>query len=112
MSLFQIILLIVATSAVAVADIFLKEAQSYGTMARALMSPWMAGAVVLYVAQIIIFTYLFISGTKLSSLGVIQLAFYAAIVLAASVFLFKETATPLQLAGVVLALTGVLLLNI
>ncbi len=110
MSIFHTLLVIVAVSSVAVADIFLKKTQALGSMERALSSPWLVAAVALYLFQIIFFTYLFISGARLTHVGILQTVFYALIVLFAGVFLFGETLTPVQTAGVVLALLGVILL--
>ncbi|MDB5195511.1 MAG: hypothetical protein JWO84_695 [Parcubacteria group bacterium] len=112
MSAIQTALLVIAVSAVALGDIFLKETYKLGTYSKAITSSWMLLALALYLVQIALFTYLFVSGSKLFAVGIIQTALYAVIVLGASVFLFKESATLLQIAGIVLALAGVLLINL
>ena len=42
----------VAVIAVAVADVLLKKATAYGDLAQAVRSPWLWGAVVLYLVQV------------------------------------------------------------
>lgn len=111
MSFINITLVTFAVSAVAIADVFLKKTQTLGSMSKALMSPWMLWAIILYVFQIFFFTYLFVSGAKLVHVGIMQTALYAIIILVAGVFIFGETFSTIQIAGIVLALTGVFLLN-
>ena len=112
MKLLHLSLLIVAVVSVAVADVFLKRATLNTTFLKALTSPWMAGAVLLYLFQIFFFTYVFVSGGELSLVGSLQTVLYAVIVLGASVLLFNEKLTILQAAGFVLAIGGVILINI
>ncbi len=112
MAFLQSGLLILAVSAVAIADIFLKKTQDLGSFGKALTSPWMAGALVLYLFQIAVFTYLFTSGAKLSYVGVLQTTFYALIVLLFAVLFFNESLSVLQITGIFLALLGVVLMNL
>jgi drug/metabolite transporter (DMT)-like permease len=112
MSFIQSTLLFVSVSAVAIADIFLKETQKAGSLGRALTSPWMLCAIILYLFQIFFFTYLFVSGAKLVNIGIMQTVLYAVIILVAGVFFFEETLSGVQIAGVILALLGVILLNL
>lgn len=112
MSFIHTLLVVLAVSAVAIADVFLKKTQSLGSMSQALMSPWMLGAIILYLFQIFFFTYLFMSGAKLTTIGIMQTVLYALIVLAAGIFLFGETLSVVQIVGIVLAIAGVIMLNI
>ena len=112
MNITQTILLILAVASVAIADVFLKKTQALGSMSQAFMSPWMFGAVVLYLFQIFFFTYLFISGAKLSSIGIMQTVVYALIVVGSGIFLFGESLSTVQIIGMVLAISGVVMLNI
>jgi drug/metabolite transporter (DMT)-like permease len=107
----QLTIIGLAVIAVAVADVLLKRAASHGGWMQALRSPWLWGAVGLYLLQIGCFTYAFLSGWKLSLIGALQTALYALIVLAAGVLLFRETLTPVQAIGIVLAIGGVVLIN-
>ncbi|MBW7885845.1 MAG: hypothetical protein H3C34_25080 [Caldilineaceae bacterium] len=105
-------LIVVAIVAVAVADAFLKKAASDGVLVQAFKSPWMAGATLLYLYQVVVMTYMFTRGWELSIVGSLQTALYAVIVVAASVILFKETLTWVQVVGVVLAIGGAVLVNL
>jgi drug/metabolite transporter (DMT)-like permease len=67
--------------------------------------------VCLYLLQIGFFTYAFVSGWPLSHIGALQTALYALIVLAAGILLYRETVAPIQVAGIVLAVIGVVLIN-
>jgi uncharacterized membrane protein len=59
MKLIHIILMILAVIAVAVGDVFLKKAALTGGFTRAMTSPWMAAAIVLYLYQIIFWKSLY-----------------------------------------------------
>ena len=107
----QLTLIGAAVMAVAVADILLKKATVQGSLDLAIRSPWLWGAVGLYLLQISFFTYAFVSGWPLSHIGALQTALYAVIVLAAGVLLYRETLTPVQIVGMVLAIGGVVLIN-
>jgi drug/metabolite transporter (DMT)-like permease len=95
-----------------VADAFLKKASDEGSLPRAFQSPWMVGAILLYLFQILFFTYMFVAGWQLSLVGSLQTVFYALVVLLAGVFIFRETLTLAQGAGVLLAIGGVVLINL
>jgi len=103
--------IILAVVAVAVADVFLKKAAAHGSMSGALRSPWLLSAIGLYLLQIALFTIAFMAGWKLSIIGALQTALYALIVLAAGVFLYNESLTRLQVVGILLSFSGVLLIN-
>ena len=105
-------MLIAAVSAVGLADVFLKKAAVGGTgLAGALKSPWFVGAIALYLFQIFVFTYVFVSGFKLSLVGILQTGLYALITLTAGVLFFSESLSAIQISGIVLTLVGVVLLN-
>ena len=112
MSFIHTALLILAVSAVGIADIFLKKIEATGNMWKAITNPWMVGAIGLYLFQIFFFTYLFIHGAKLVHVGILQTVLYAVIVLIAGVFFFGETLSSMQIVGIILALVGVLLVNL
>jgi drug/metabolite transporter (DMT)-like permease len=107
----QIALIGAAVVAVAVADVLLKKATAHGSLEYAIRSPWLWGAVSLYMLQIGFFTYAFVSGGKLSLVGALQTALYALVVLGAGVLLYRETLTPVQIVGALLAAGGVVLIN-
>ena len=105
-------LLILAVLAIAVADVFLKRAATGKNLAEALTSPWMLGAVLLYLYQIIFLAYFFVTGWELSVVGTLQAAAYAIIVVAAGFFYFRETLSPVQILGLVMASAGSFLLSL
>ncbi|HRQ40531.1 MAG TPA: hypothetical protein PLD25_21665 [Chloroflexota bacterium] len=108
----HLLLIVAAVTAVAIADVCLKKAAADGSWLLTLKSPWMVGAVLLYFFQIIFFTHLFRSGKELSVIGNMQTILYALIILGAGIFLFQESLSKLQLTGVLLALAGVILINV
>lgn len=108
-----ILIVLIAVSAVGVADIFLKKATANdATFVEAMKSPWMLGAIFLYLLQIALFTYVFVSGAKLSLVGILQTGLYAAITLGAGVLYFNESISAIQTIGIVLTIGGVVLLNL
>jgi drug/metabolite transporter (DMT)-like permease len=109
--LIQAVVVLLAVIAVGVADVMLKRAASHGTLLGALHSPWLFIAVSLYLFQIGFFTIAFIAGWKLSIIGALQTALYAMIVLAAGVFLYNEALTRLQVLGILMAFSGVVMIN-
>jgi drug/metabolite transporter (DMT)-like permease len=100
-----------AIVAVALADVLLKKAAASGNFEEALKSPFLWGAIALYLFQIVFFVYAFVAGWKLSAVGILQTVLYVLIVLGAGVLLYRETMTPLQLAGTVLAIGGLVLIS-
>jgi drug/metabolite transporter (DMT)-like permease len=107
----HIALIVLAVVAVAVADVFLKQAALAGAFSRAVTSPWMAAAIALYLYQIAFFTYAFLTGWQLSVIGSLQTVLYALIILGAGVLWFKESLSLVQGIGVALAFAGVVLMN-
>jgi len=105
------LLLGLAMIAVAVADVFLKHATLTGDLAATLRSPWFAGAVALYLFQIAVFTIAFLDGWQLSLLGIVQVALYAGVVVAAGLLMFQESLSVRQMLGLGLALSGVILVS-
>lgn len=111
MRLFHLALIILAVIALAVGDVFLKKAALETSLWRAFKSPWMVAALALYLYQIVFVTYFFIVGWELSIVGTLQAAFYGLIVVLAGIFYFEETLAPVQVVGIVLAFSGVVLIS-
>jgi len=103
---------VLAVAAVAIGDVCLKKASLAGSFSQALFSPWIAAAVVLYLYQILFFTYVFVSGWRLSIVGMMQTVLYALIVSGIGVLYFKESLSTGQGIGMTLAFAGVLMMNI
>lgn len=106
------IILIGSVLAIALADVVLKHAslQSHA-MKQLVMNPWFMLAIGLYCLQVIGFGYLFISGAKLSSIGIVQTVLYALVVITSGVFVFSESMSVVQGIGIGLAIIGVILMN-
>jgi EamA domain-containing membrane protein RarD len=107
----QLMLVLAAVVAVAVADVLLKRAAMDGDMTRALRSTWLWYAIVLYLVQVSLFTYVFVAGWQLSIIGALQTALYALVVIAGGLVFYQETITPVQAAGIALAVVGAVLNN-
>ena len=104
-------LLVLAVSAVGVADAFLKKASISGGLVAAIKSRWMLGAVILYLFQIFFFTYVFVAGFKLSVVSILQTGLYAIITLASGILFFQESLSTTQIIGIISTLVGVIILN-
>jgi len=108
----QALVMLLAVVAVAVADVLLKKAAAHGNLKEALSSPWLLGAIILYFLQIGLFTIAFLADWKLSVVGALQTAFYTLMVLAAGVLLYNESLTRIQVLGILLTVSGVVLINL
>lgn len=113
MNFISYLILIGSVLAIAVADVALKQAgvQSH-TMKQLVINPWFLAAIVLYVVQVVGFGYLFISGAKLSSIGIVQTVLYALVVISSGFFIFSESISVIQGIGIGLSVAGVILMNI
>ena len=105
-------LIALAVASVAVADVFLKQAAVSGNWSLTMKSPWLWGAMVLYLYQILCFTYVFVTGGELSFVGSLQTILYALVVVGAGIFLFQEKLTGIQALGITLAIGGAILINL
>jgi multidrug transporter EmrE-like cation transporter len=72
----------------------------------------MIGIVLLYVLQIVLFAYVFVKGWKLGIVGVMQMVAYSIFVILTGLFIFKETFSIHQYMGIILAISGVVLINL
>lgn len=111
LQIIHLTLLGLAMVAVAVADVFLKRAAETGDLQATLRSPWMVGAVLLYLFQIGVFTFAFLAGWKLSLIGALQIGLYACIVVGAGLLMFGETLSLRQMVGLGLAVGGIILVS-
>lgn len=97
----------------AIADVLIKRAaanaQGFGT---ALFSPLIGIAVVLYMFQIALFSYIFVKRWDLSVVGFAQMFVYAATVVLIGVVIFEEKFTVSHGVGMAAALLGVILMTL
>ncbi len=111
-NLIHVLAIILAGFAVGVADALIKKATQEGNFFDALKSGWMLPILILYIAQVVFFIYVFVNKWQLGVVGIFQMAIYAITVLALGFFMFKEYPSTIQLAGMGMALVGVFLMNI
>ncbi|MFO0704920.1 MAG: hypothetical protein U0517_03075 [Candidatus Andersenbacteria bacterium] len=109
----MLLFIVVAVTAVAVADVLTKKV-SVGTdsYAQAIRNPLMLIVVALYILQILIFLYVFVKKAELGTVGIVQTALFALIVLGSGILFFNERFTLLKAIGVGLAIVGVALLSL
>ncbi|MCX6654171.1 MAG: hypothetical protein NTY03_03510 [Candidatus Bathyarchaeota archaeon] len=108
----QAIIVLLAGIAVAIADGMIKKTAIGVSFADALKNPLIIGVVFLYLVQIAFFTYVFVNGWQLGVVGVLQMVAYSVFIILTGVFVFKESFTVTQYFGFVLAVSGVILINL
>ncbi len=111
-TIYIFILLILACSAVAIADVCIKKASTATSFSGIFKNPWFVAAIFLYIFQIFIFAYIFCLGLQLSYVGIMQIILYALIVLVSSVLFFHEDFTFIKIVGIILGVFGIILINI
>ena len=104
--------IVLAAIAVAIADALIKKAALSGSFLGAIKSPWMIAVIVLYLAQIFFFIYVFINNWDLGIVGNLQMVFFSLSVILIGFLAFGETLTAIQFVGVGLALVGIVLMNL
>jgi multidrug transporter EmrE-like cation transporter len=96
---------------IAVADALIKKVSISNTFLSATLHPWMIAVYILYFLQILLVIYIFMRGGDLAIYGNIFIIFYSILIVLLGVIVFKEHLSALQIVGIVLGLTGALLLN-
>lgn len=96
---------------IAAADSLIKRMSLQGSFLDALRSPWMIAVLLLYFVQILLAIYVFINRGELALYGNLFIVFYSILMVLAGVLLFREQLSYLQIFGVLLALSGAVLLN-
>lgn len=113
MNLYQYVILIGSVISIAIADVFLKKASmTIVAFSDLFKSPWFIAAIILYGIQIIAFCYLFFLGNKLSVVGFTQIVLYTLVIVISGLLFFQESLSLIQILGAVLAIIGIILLNI
>ena len=109
----EIGLIILAALAVGLADVITKEnAFKVDSLVAAIKNPLTIVVILLYCAQILIFSFLFVKKAELGIVGIMQTALYAVIVIASGILFFHEKITLLHMIGVGLAILGVVFINL
>ena len=107
----QVGAIILAGITVAVADALIKKTSFSGNFILTLKNPWMIAILMLYIAQILFFIYVFNNHWSLGIVGNLQMIFYSITVVLVGILAFGEKITSIQGAGIFLALLGVVLIN-
>jgi multidrug transporter EmrE-like cation transporter len=110
MKFVHIVAIILAGISVAVADGLIKKAAAKDFWSS-FKDPWMIMIVLLYIAQICFFLYVFGKGLELGLMGNMQVAFYSITTVLIGLFFFGESMSWVQISGIVLSFTGILLMN-
>ena len=108
----QLAAIIISGIAVGIADALIKKTGSTGSFSHAIWNPWMIGIIVLYCAQILLFIYAFINKWQLGTAGILQIVFYSITVVLIGILFFGENMSAIRAVGIVLALAGVVLINL
>ena len=111
-NIMQVSSVILAGVSVAIADALIKRIAVSNSFWGAIKHPWMVAIFALYVAQIVLFLYVFIHKWDLGIVGNTQMAFYSLTVVLSGIILFGETISLIQAVGIILTLVGVVLMNL
>ncbi len=104
---------IFGVASVAAADVLIKKVFAPRTSFWIdIRNPWMIGVIILYLAQILNFAYVFDKKAELGIVGIIQTALYAIIVIGSGILFFHEKVTLVQTIGMGLAIAGVICMNL
>ena len=112
MGYLQIGAVILAGIAVAIADALIKKTSTSANFLDAIKNPFMLLVILLYLFQILFFVYVFMNRWNLGIVGNLQMVFYSLSVVLMGLLFFGETITLVQGIGIVLALIGVVLINL
>lgn len=108
----QLLIVVAAAASVAIADVLIKRitvnSHSFADMFR---NPLMIAVVGLYLAQIVLYAYVFLHKWDLTTVGVVQTLCYAAIIIVFGVLFFNEQLTVKHGLGIVAGLIGIVLMN-
>ena len=108
----ELILIIVAAVSVAIADSLIKAATTHTRhVTEVLTNPLMLLAILLYLLQILIFSYIFVKKWELGIVGSMQMILYGSFVIAVGVVFFQEKIGFVHGIGLILALISVVLMN-
>ncbi len=108
----QLAAIIVAGISVGIADALIKKIGLAGNFLSAFWNPWMTGVLILYFVQILLFVYAFVSKLDLGMAGVCAAVFYSLTVVLIGLLFFGESISMAEGLGIVLAIAGVVLMNL
>ena len=111
-NIIHLLAIILAGVSVGVADALIKKVALTGSFWSAFKNPLMVFILLLYVAQIAFFVYVFRYQWELGIVGNLQIVFYSLTVILSGLLIFGEKISLVQGAGIGLALIGVILMNL
>ncbi len=105
--------IMIAITSVALADVLIKKMSiNASTFSSALRNPLLIVVIFLYIVQILIFLYVFLYKAELGIVGMIATPLYALIVVGSGILFFGESLSLVNVSGMILALVGVVLLEL
>ncbi|MDB5264577.1 MAG: hypothetical protein JWN64_148 [Parcubacteria group bacterium] len=107
----QLILIVLSGLIIAVADTIIKKSSAGISLVQALTNPWMLLAYLFYAVQIVFTVIVFMHHKELGIYANSFIVVYSLATIVLGIFIFKEYLSLLQVAGIVLALIGVVLMN-
>lgn len=108
----QIFIIILAGISVGVADALIKKVALADNFWSAFKNPAILAILLLYFIQIVLFLYVFIHKWNLGIVGILQMVFYSFTVLIFGLLFFNETISLIQGIGIILAISGVVLMGL
>lgn len=111
-NILQLLAIILAGVSVGIADALIKKITLTGSFWSAFKNQWMIIILLLYLAQIIFFIFLFKQNWNLGIVGNIQIVFYSITIILSGLIIFGENISIIQGIGIGLALIGVVLMNL
>ena len=104
--------IVLAGIAVGVADALIKKTAASGNFWLSFKNPLMIVIILLYLAQIIFFVYVFAHNWQLGVVGILQMIFYSITVVVVGFLIFGETLTTIQTIGIIFGVIGAILINL
>lgn len=112
MKLYQILVLVAVGIIVGVADALIKKSSESGSFMATLRNPLMLAVWALYITQTLLAIFIFLWGGKLGLLVNLFIVFYSITGIILGYLIFNESISLVQGIGIILALTGAILINI
>ena len=106
-----LVVIFISALLIAGADSLIKKTSLQGSFSLAAFSPWMLVICTLYFLQILLVIYIFINRGELAIYANLFIIFYSVLTVLAGVFIFREKLSLVQGVGILLALSGAVLIN-
>ncbi len=107
----QLIFIILSGLTIAIADALIKKVSVSHDVLSVLFTPTMIGVYILYFVQILFTFYIFAHNEELAIYSDLFIVFYSISSIALGFLLFRETLSLVQVAGIGVAIIGVLMMS-